>query len=197
MSWKEVNVLKIYITWIIYIYVEFGVVVIKLRSTRGSNCRSRAELVRLESCNYCLKCWVIWLLLPQSPSICIIVTLIFSQSRRNLYFIFFTNIEKLTYFLMHFLGVLHFFMYFFKFHVFFSNFTHFFQISRICKYVKSRICALGLHYEIREFAYFCPRGLYQKCNFGQFFNFFIYHTDCPRLPPACSEVCWAIDLVAI
>ena len=41
---------------VIYIYVEFGVVVIKLRSTRGSNCSSRAELARLESCNYCLKC---------------------------------------------------------------------------------------------------------------------------------------------
>ena len=40
----------------ICIYVEFGVVVIKLRSTRGSNCSSRAELARLESCNYCLKC---------------------------------------------------------------------------------------------------------------------------------------------
>ena len=40
---------------IIYIYVEFGVVVIKLRSTRGRNCSSRAELARLESCNYCLK----------------------------------------------------------------------------------------------------------------------------------------------
>ena len=24
----------------------------------------------LESCNYCLKCWVIWLLLPQTPHIC-------------------------------------------------------------------------------------------------------------------------------
>ena len=40
----------------IHIYAEFGVVVIKLRSTRGSNCSSRAELARLESCNYCLKC---------------------------------------------------------------------------------------------------------------------------------------------
>ena len=87
------------------------------------------------------------------------------------YFIFFTNTEKWTYFLMHFLGVLHFFMYFFKFHVFFSNFTYFFQISSICKYVKSRICALGLHYEIREFAYFCPRTVHQKCNFDQFFKF--------------------------
>ena len=59
---------------VIYIYVEFGVVVIKLRSTRGSNCSSRAELARLESCNYCLKCWVIWLLLPQTPRICITST---------------------------------------------------------------------------------------------------------------------------
>ena len=59
---------------IIYIYAEFGVVVIKLRSTRGSNCSSRAELARLESCNYCLKCWVIWLLLPQTPRICITST---------------------------------------------------------------------------------------------------------------------------
>ena len=54
---------------VIYIYVEFGVVVIKLRSTRGSNCSSRAELVRLENCNYCLKFWLIWLLLPQTPRI--------------------------------------------------------------------------------------------------------------------------------
>ena len=58
----------------IYIYAEFGVVVIKLRSMRGSNCSSRAELARLESCNYCLKCWVIWLLLPQTPCICITST---------------------------------------------------------------------------------------------------------------------------
>ena len=61
----------------ICIYSEFGVVVIKLRSTRCSNCSSRAELVRLESCNYCLKCWVIWLLLPQTLRICITSTVSF------------------------------------------------------------------------------------------------------------------------
>ena len=57
----------------ICIYVEFGVVVIKLLSTWGSNCSSRASQARLLSCNYCLSCFVIWLLLPQTPRICILL----------------------------------------------------------------------------------------------------------------------------
>ena len=51
--------------------MEFGVAVIKLLSTWGSNCSSRASQARLLSCNYCLLCFVIWLLLPQTPHICI------------------------------------------------------------------------------------------------------------------------------
>ena len=51
--------------------MEFGVAVIKLLSTWGSNCSSRASQARLLSCNYCLSCFVIWLLLPQTPRICI------------------------------------------------------------------------------------------------------------------------------
>ena len=51
--------------------MEFGVAVIKLLSTWGSNCSSRASQARLLSCNYCLSCFVIWLLLPQTPHICI------------------------------------------------------------------------------------------------------------------------------
>ena len=52
--------------------MEFGVAVIKLLSTWGSNCSSRASQARLLSCNYCLSCFVIWLLLPQTPRICIL-----------------------------------------------------------------------------------------------------------------------------
>ena len=43
------------------------------------------------------------------------------------------------------------FTYFFKFQVFFSNFTYFFQISSICKYLKSRICALGELHQRMQF----------------------------------------------
>ena len=85
------------------------------------------------------------------------------------YFIFLTNIEKLTYFLIHFLDIFKFFKYFFenfthfkKFNVFFWNFTYFSEISCIYKYVKSCICPLGLHYEIRECAYLSPRGIASK-----------------------------------
>ena len=52
--------------------LEFGVAVIKLLSTWGSNCSSRASQARLLSSNYCLSCFVIWLLLPQTPRICIL-----------------------------------------------------------------------------------------------------------------------------
>ena len=86
-----------------------------------------------------------------------------------MYFIFLTNIEKLTYFLIHFLDIFKFLKYFFenfthfkKFNVFFWNFTYFSEISCIYKYVKSCICPLGLHYEIRECAYLSPRGIASK-----------------------------------
>ena len=85
------------------------------------------------------------------------------------YFIFLTNIEKLTYFLIHFLDIFKFLKYFFenfthfkKFNVFFWNFMYFSKISCIYKYVKSCICPLGLHYEIRECAYLSPRGIASK-----------------------------------
>ena len=55
-----------------WVYVEFGVAVIKLLSTWGSNCSSRASQALLLSCNVCLSCFVIWLLLPQTPRICIL-----------------------------------------------------------------------------------------------------------------------------
>ena len=84
-------------------------------------------------------------------------------------FIFLTNIEKLTYFLIHFLDIFKFLKYLFenfthfkKFNVFFWNFTYFSEISCIYKYVKSCICPLGLHYEIRECAYLSPRGIASK-----------------------------------
>ena len=39
---------------------------------------------------------------------------------------------------------------------------YFSEISCIYKYVKSCICPLGLHYEIRECAYLSPRGIASK-----------------------------------
>ena len=43
----------------------------RLKNSIDAQVCSRAKLARLDSCNYCLKCWVIWLLLPQTPRICI------------------------------------------------------------------------------------------------------------------------------
>ena len=63
--------------------MEFGVAVIKLLSTWGSNCSSRASQARLLSCNYCLLCFVIWLLLPQTPRICIILVFLSFYSNKN------------------------------------------------------------------------------------------------------------------
>ena len=78
------------------------------------------------------------------------------------YFIFLTNIEKLTYFLIHFLDIYKFLKYFLKFSRSSKNSTYFSEISCIYKYVKSCICPLGLHYEIRECAYLSPRGIASK-----------------------------------
>ena len=39
---------------------------------------------------------------------------------------------------------------------------YFSEISCIYKYMKSCICPLGLHYEIRECAYLSPRGIASK-----------------------------------
>ena len=75
------------------------------------------------------------------------------------------------------------FMHFKKFNIFFFA-THFYEISRICKYVKSCICPLGLYYEIRESAYLSPRGIASKfknaiscnqnCNHVYFFTKFFF-----------------------
>ena len=90
-----------------------------------------------------------------------------------LYFIFLTNIEKLTYFLIHFLDIFKFLKYFLKFSRSSKNFS---EISCIYKYMKSCICPLGLHYEIPECAYLSPRGIaskIQKCNQKHFYQIFL------------------------
>ena len=92
------------------------------------------------------------------------------------YFIFLTNIEKLTYFLIHFLDIFKFLKYFLKFSRSSKNSTYFSEISCIYKYVKSCICPLGLHYEIPECAYLSPRGIaskIQKCNQKHFYQIFL------------------------
>ena len=96
--------------------------------------------------------------------------------RYKLYFIFLTNIEKLTYFLIHFLDIFKFLKYFLKFSCSSKNSTYFSEISCIYKYVKSCICPLGLHYEIPECAYLSPRGIaskIQKCNQKHFYQIFL------------------------
>ena len=57
---------KLHLLWPYFKVIK--IVVFRLLSTLGSNCSSCASLC----CNYCLSCFVIWILLPQSPSICIL-----------------------------------------------------------------------------------------------------------------------------
>ena len=96
--------IQINIDKVIYIYAEVWVVVIKLRGTRGSNCSSRAELARLESCNYCLKCRVIWLLLPKPPRICITIIKLSRQNKRNLCYVIHITLSRGTYNDLHITG---------------------------------------------------------------------------------------------